>query len=161
MLIRSYTRTIAPRTRRTPSSKSFHNSPQCPPCSVQISYTESNLANQAHMKGGTLSYDRKRKGLSTPTRLPPKKRALNSGVGQSNKPKKGYAYVPIEETGPAKVEPVSSKRKPKPTAKSFYYVDNNGADVENKVEIDDANNTDEIFPSIGPYQCEICQVTNY
>ena len=38
-----------------------------------------------------------------------------------------------------------------------YYIDNGGAAADQPEIIDVEDGDEEIFPSLGPYQCEICQ----
>lgn len=78
----------------------------------------------------------------------------------------GVESVPKRSAGkPKKNEQAKPKEKESPSAKgSYYYVGQEGNDESQKlVEVskEDEEDDEEIFPSIGPYQCEICQnITN-
>ncbi|XP_059092793.1 uncharacterized protein LOC131888033 [Tigriopus californicus] len=71
---------------------------------------------------------------------------------------------PKTTSKPASAPPAEKKRKKKIGPKgSYYYVGENGKANDSLVEVDEDESADEeeIFPSIGPYQCEICQdITN-
>lgn len=108
-----------------------------------------------------------------------------SSFGRVRKMRKGYAEAvdpfeaadeedPLDVTPPRQRSPPVSKPKSKPqSAKAkagtpgskaknkgpdYYYVDGAGKRAADPSNFDDVgSDEEEIFPSIGPYQCEICQ----
>lgn len=101
--------------------------------------------------------------------------------------KKGYVYDSPVDTNPAEESdedtPVARRKRGSSPNKAnnkqqqqkagYYFVDEKGDQVEKKekktkkkkasesedveVDVEEDEGSDEVFPSIGPYQCEICQ----
>lgn len=194
---------------------------------ITIPFVEKSLAEQARKNGGTVDYNRKRKGgaLLTPSSQskrasPPAKKARTSGpasrtggreivsdtdplstsrrkpnkeasvssFGRQRTPKRSYAYDedididPLDTAALAQNDVGSSpspksKRKSGPASASkgsakndkkgkkggggaqqgYYYVGDEGEAIQAPDPEPEEDDQEEIFPSIGPYQCEICQ----
>lgn len=102
-------------------------------------------------------------GGPRPRGRPPKsavanKRPISPDVYQPNNKRPKTTPKPK----PASVARAEKNKKASPKG-SYYYVGENGKADDSLIEIDEDDDADEeeIFPSIGPYQCEICQdITN-
>merc|ERR1712223_1193595 len=113
------------------------------------------------------------KASSKPVKASPDSGASRSSFGRvRNTPtKSGYVYGDDLETAPDLIEiepspppppPSPGKRgqTPKSTGKKPMPASKQKKVVEEVVEIepDDDEDVEEVFPTIGPYQCEICQI---
>lgn len=119
---------------------------------------------------------------------PSKKQRFEQKKNMGPRSKRARVSYPVEEEDEEEETPLrpsrSARKKPEPPAKKaggpkskrpgpaskkaprakkdkkvyYHMTEDNGAQKTEKIEVEDESDDDEVFPTVGPYQCEICQL---